>query len=82
MDASNDWQGFPRGSTRTQTIAWSPSCACGVDPVPDIVLDPFLGSGTTAQVAQRLGRRWIGIDLNPDYEKLQLPRTAQTAMPL
>lgn len=33
----------------------------------DLVLDPFLGSGTTALVAARLGRRFAGIELNPDY---------------
>jgi DNA modification methylase len=48
----------------------------------DIVLDPFLGSGTTAEVAQHLGRRWIGIDLNPSYLPMQHRRTAQTAFAL
>tara|TARA_R100000329_G_scaffold31661_1_gene29300 strand:+ start:3244 stop:4071 length:828 start_codon:yes stop_codon:yes gene_type:complete len=33
----------------------------------DIVLDPFFGSGTTGWVAQRLGRKWLGIELNSDY---------------
>lgn len=33
----------------------------------DIVLDPFMGSGTTALVAQRLGRQYIGFELNPEY---------------
>ena len=33
----------------------------------DIVLDPFFGSGTTGWVAQRLGRKWLGIELNLDY---------------
>jgi len=33
----------------------------------DLVLDPFLGSGTTALVAKRLGRKWIGIEKNQDY---------------
>jgi modification methylase len=33
----------------------------------DIVLDPFLGSGTTAAVANRLGRRAVGIEVNPDF---------------
>jgi site-specific DNA-methyltransferase (cytosine-N4-specific) len=33
----------------------------------DVVLDPFLGSGTTALSAGRLGRRFVGIELNPDY---------------
>ena len=32
-----------------------------------IVLDPFLGSGTTAAVAKQMGRHYIGIELNPDY---------------
>jgi hypothetical protein len=36
-------------------------------PPGGIVLDPFLGSGTTAIVARALGRRYIGIELNPDY---------------
>lgn len=31
---------------------------------PSIVLDCFIGSGTTARVAQKLGRRWIGVDIN------------------
>lgn len=33
----------------------------------DAVLDPFLGSGTTAESAEALGRHWTGIELNPDY---------------
>jgi DNA modification methylase len=33
----------------------------------ETVLDPFLGSGTTAVAAERLGRKWIGIEKNPDY---------------
>jgi hypothetical protein len=37
------------------------------DPVPCVVLDPFVGSGTTAIVAVRLGRRAVGIDLSPEY---------------
>ena len=60
-------------------LGFLPSCVCnsgpkmskhGYDPVPDIVLDPFLGSGTVAEVAERLGRGWIGIDLNPAYEPM------------
>lgn len=35
----------------------------------DIVLDPFVGSGTTCRVANRYGRQYIGIDLNPEYCK-------------
>lgn len=35
----------------------------------DVVLDPFVGSGTTCRVANRYGRQYIGIDLNPAYCK-------------
>jgi DNA modification methylase len=48
----------------------------------DIVLDPFFGSGTTGEVAQRLGRQWIGCELNPAYEPLQAKRTAQQGLML
>ncbi len=43
----------------------------------DVILDPFLGSGTTAQVAKKLGREYIGIELNPDYLPLIERRLAQ-----
>jgi DNA modification methylase len=42
-----------------------------------VVLDPFAGSGTTGAVAQRLGRKFIGIELNPAYARMAEERTAQ-----
>jgi DNA modification methylase len=42
-----------------------------------VVLDPFMGSGTTAAVAARMQRRWVGCELNPDYKHLQLERTGR-----
>jgi site-specific DNA-methyltransferase (cytosine-N4-specific) len=48
--------------------------------VGDIVLDPFFGSGTTGQVSQQLGRKWIGCELNKDYEKLQNKRVSQQGL--
>jgi len=47
-----------------------------------VVLDPFMGSGTTGLVAQELGRRWIGCELNPEYINLQKNRTAQQVLEL
>jgi DNA modification methylase len=49
---------------------WSPACSCNAEVVPQIVLDIFMGSGTVAVVAEKLGRRWTGIELNPEYIKL------------
>lgn len=45
-----------------------------------IVLDPFVGSGTTAVVAQRLGRRYIGIDSNAEYCEMARNRLRQAAL--
>lgn len=48
---------------------------CASDP-GDVVLDPFLGSGTTAVVAESLGRNWVGIELNEEYIELTRQRLA------
>ncbi len=42
----------------------------------DLVCDPFMGAGTTALVAQRLGRAYLGIELNPEYIRLANARLA------
>ena len=71
MDASNGWDGFPRGTTISQTLGWRPTCGDhDTEPVPATVLDPFCGSGTTGVVALRHGRSFIGIELNPEYVDL------------
>lgn len=57
-------------------------CIASGSRVGDIVLDPFMGTGTVAQVAQDLGRRWIGCELSPEYAKLIAKRTAQQGMVL
>ena len=51
------------------TIGWK-TCSCGSSFKKALVLDPFMGAGTTAVVAQRLGRDYIGFELNPDYIKI------------
>ena len=57
-------------------------CILAGAPPGGVVLDPFFGSGTTGMVAEKHGRRWIGFDLNPEYEKLQRERTAQRSLML
>jgi len=55
-------------------------CILAGAPVGGIVLDPFMGSGTTAQVAQDLGRQYLGCELNPEYGKLQKKRISQQSL--
>ena len=52
------------------TIGWEPSCDCSAEKSPCVVLDIFAGSGTTLRVASKLGRKGIGIELNPEYVKI------------
>lgn len=65
---------------RVETIGWQPSCDHEAEPIPCVVLDPFMGSGTTALVARKHGRRSIGIELNPDYCKLAAERLGQQSL--
>jgi DNA modification methylase len=72
---------FPKRTT----IGWRPTCGHDAEPIPATVLDPFIGSGTTAIVAHNLGRDCIGIDLSETYiEDIAIPRiekeTAQMAL--
>lgn len=48
----------------------------------DVVFDPFMGSGTTARVAQRLGRNWLGAELNQEYINIQFQRTREFGLAL
>jgi site-specific DNA-methyltransferase (adenine-specific) len=47
-----------------------------------IQLDPFIGSGTTGKVCERLGRKWVGIELSPSYLTIAGKRTAQRGLGL
>ena len=55
-------------------------CIMAGAPQGGVVLDPFMGSGTTAQVAQNLGRQYLGCELNPEYAPLQAERTKQFSL--
>lgn len=57
-------------------------CIMAGAPAGGIVLDPFMGSGTTAQVAQDLGRKYLGCELNPEYKPLQEKRLRQLSLDL
>ncbi len=67
--------------SETKTIGWRATCKCNIKPpVPSIVLDPFCGSGTTLEIAAKLGRKSIGYDISEEYCKLALERNRQTVM--
>jgi DNA modification methylase len=78
---SNEYRkhGFPTYNT----TGWQATCGHVSYPqTPSVVLDPFGGSGTVGMVANRLSRRAILIDLNPEYLKQQMKRNAQTPLGL
>jgi DNA modification methylase len=60
---------IPRENAKRETIGWS-DCGCGIGFESGVILDPFLGAGTTALVALKLNRRFIGFELNPEYCKI------------
>jgi site-specific DNA-methyltransferase (adenine-specific) len=58
-----------------ETKGFRPTCSCDQKGTGKcLILDPFMGSGTVAEVAQELGRDWIGIDLNPKYKDMAMKR--------
>lgn len=67
---------------RSQTIGWQPSCTCKADIIKPIVLDPFMGSGTVAEVCERYNRRWIGIELSKEYCDIAIKRIEKEARQL
>ena len=83
----NETRGFT--DCECWTRAWEHSDACTITPCickdgskyrPGIVLDPFMGSGTVAFVARKLGRHSIGIDLNESYLELAARRLQQQSL--
>lgn len=55
-----------------------PGCDCAAAHRPGLVLDPFIGSGTVAVAAERVGRDWLGIELKAEFRQLALARIART----
>ena len=64
-----------------RTLGWRPGCECGGEPAPCTVLDVFSGAGTAALVAVQQGRNAIGIELNPEYNRMAERRIAKALRP-
>lgn len=74
--------GRPWARVESTTLSFRPTCTCGAPAEPAVVLDPFVGSGTTLVVAQRLGRRAVGVDLSLAYLRLAEQRLRTVPLPL
>lgn len=75
-------QPFPEAHFATFPEALVEPCILAGSRPGDTVLDPFLGAGTTALVAEREGRQWIGCELNPDYVAIAERRLRGVQKPL
>jgi len=73
--------GWTPGVREKYTIGWT-DCGCNAGWKSGIVLDPFMGSGTTGLVAKKLGRDYIGIELNPEYVEMAKKRINSIPKPL
>lgn len=65
---------------RREERGWEPTCEHPAAVVPCVVLDPFMGSGTTALVARRLGRYAVGVELNDEYIRIAEKRLQQLSL--
>ena len=74
------------GNKETTTLGWKATCDCGIEETePAIVLDPFMGSGTSAVVAAKLGRNYFGCEINPEYKDNHIDervKEAETGVPI
>ena len=70
--------GLPSRPRLSSTL--QPACTCPPDPVPSLVYDPFLGSGTTVLVARQLRRHGIGGDLSAAYLDIARERLGLKAL--
>ena len=75
-------EAFPDAHFATFPTALVEPCILAGSRVGDTVFDPFMGSGTVAQVAQDLGRNWLGCELSPEYARMIRKRTRQQAFTL
>ncbi len=73
-DAFNHPAIFPEQLAHDHIISWS-------NP-GDLVLDPFMGSGTVAKMAQETGRKYLGFDLSPEYVEIAKRRVQTARIPL
>lgn len=57
-------------------------CILAASGAGDFVLDPFFGSGTVGLACQKLGRRFVGVEINPDYVRVAVERLSSIVHPV
>jgi DNA modification methylase len=86
QDASDVKRRILAGMRERKTVGWNPGCTCDRDQMcsliskPCSVIDPFHGTGTTAQACVELGRHYTGIEISEDYFKDSDRKDSQTAL--
>lgn len=91
INASGKWAGHLQGNktlksgpvNSTTTTGWKATCRCvgTAGSGRCLVMDPFMGAGTVGMVAQRLGRDYLGIELNPEYVAMAKERIIRDTLP-
>jgi DNA modification methylase len=72
--SGQEWNRYKRDNP-DQFNGWRQACGCSTDATePGIVLNPFAGAGTTLLKAKELGRRFVGVELNPEYADMARAR--------
>jgi len=74
----SDWSKYRQLTTRVEEGYTKCKCNAGFE--SGIVLDPFIGSGTTAISARKLGRDWVGIEINEEYCQMAKKRIIKTEL--
>ncbi len=67
-----------RHGHHARRLPLQPTCHCNQGSEPGLVLDPFIGSGTTAVVAEKHGRNWLGVEINAEFAKLAHERISKS----
>ena len=75
-------QPFPEAHFAVMPETIASLCVQAGSAISDTVLDPFAGAGTTGVVAQKLGREFVGVELNPEYAEMARKRIDGTPLSL
>ncbi len=91
INAMGKWAGHLQGNKHLKsgpinsptTTGWTPTCKCNgiMGSGRCLALDPFMGAGTVGMAAQRLGRDYLGVELNPTYVAMAKDRIIRDTLP-